>query len=178
MRIAPLAFCVDPTADESRQVIRDICRITHHSDEAYAGALAIVLAVRAAKTGEQSLEWIASHLPDTLVRDRLLSYAALPNDESILGAGRRYGVSGHVVESVPFALYASCQVGRVGFASMLEQVIAMGGDADTNASLACQVAGTSLGFGRLPPELLQNLPQAELVLGIAQEFAKCVSGSA
>jgi ADP-ribosylglycohydrolase len=178
MRIAPLAFCVDPLADGSRQVIRDISRITHHSDEAYAGALAVVLAVWAAKTGGQSLEWIASHLPDTSVRDRLLSYDVLPNDESIVGAGRRHGVSGHVVESVPFALYAACQVGRVGFASMLEQVIATGGDADTNASVACQVAGTSLGFERLPAELLQHLPQAELVFGIAQEFAKCVTRDA
>src|SRR5579859_8143076 len=38
MRIAPLAFCVDPLADESRRLIRDVSRITHHSDEAYVSA--------------------------------------------------------------------------------------------------------------------------------------------
>jgi ADP-ribosyl-[dinitrogen reductase] hydrolase len=51
IRIAPLAFCVDPLADGSRRLIRDVCRITHHSDEAYVGAFAVVLAVGAAKAG-------------------------------------------------------------------------------------------------------------------------------
>lgn len=46
MRIAPLAFHVDPALAQDRQVIRDVCRITHHNDEAYVGALAIVGAVR------------------------------------------------------------------------------------------------------------------------------------
>ena len=46
MRAAPLAFFLDPRLDQDRQAIRDVSRITHHSDEAYAGALAMVLAVR------------------------------------------------------------------------------------------------------------------------------------
>jgi ADP-ribosyl-[dinitrogen reductase] hydrolase len=178
MRIAPLAFCVNPLADESRRLIRDVCRITHHSDEAYIGAFAVILAIRAAKGGELSLEWIASHLPDTSVRDRLLTYAALPAGDSLTETARRYGASGYVIESVPLALFAARQVGRLGFAGMLEQIIAAGGDTDTNASLACQVAGTALGFGGLPPELLGRLPQAELVLGIARAFAESVSSRA
>lgn len=31
MRIAPLAFCLDPLTEQSRRLIRDICRITHHN---------------------------------------------------------------------------------------------------------------------------------------------------
>jgi ADP-ribosyl-[dinitrogen reductase] hydrolase len=177
MRIAPLAFCIDPLADESRRLIRDVCRITHHSDEAYIGALAVVLAINAAGEGEKSLEWIASQLPDTSVRDRLLAYAALP-PESLAVAARRYGASGYVVESVPLALFAARQVGRLGFAGMLEQVIAVGGDTDTNASLACQVAGAALGFGGLSAKMLGRLPQAELVLGIARAFAESVASRA
>jgi ADP-ribosylglycohydrolase len=34
MRIAPLAFMLDASLPESRRTIRDVCRITHHSDEA------------------------------------------------------------------------------------------------------------------------------------------------
>jgi len=47
MRIAPLAFHLDPAITEERQIIRDVCRITHHSEESYVGALAIVTAIRA-----------------------------------------------------------------------------------------------------------------------------------
>lgn len=39
MRIAPLAFHLDPAINEERQIIRDVCRITHHNEESYAGAL-------------------------------------------------------------------------------------------------------------------------------------------
>jgi ADP-ribosylglycohydrolase len=175
MRIAPLAFCLDPLTDESRRLIRDVSRITHHSDEAYTGAYAVVLAVWAAMRGGQPLEWIASHLPDTLVRDRLLSYAALPANTSVAAAALLYGASGYVAESVPLALFAATRAPRLGFTAMLEQVIAAGGDTDTNASLASQVAGTALGFSRLPPELLEKLPQAELVSRIAQAFAESVA---
>ncbi|MFL5342880.1 MAG: ADP-ribosylglycohydrolase family protein [Gemmataceae bacterium] len=178
MRIAPLAFCLDPLADESRRLIRDVCRITHHSDEAYVGAFAVVLAVEAAMAGKQSLEWVASQLPETSVRDRLLSYATLPGADSLEEAARRYGASGYVVESVPLALFAARQVGRLGFAGMLTEVIGAGGDTDTNASLAGQVAGAALGFGGLPPELLGRLPQAEWVMGIARGFAERVANRA
>jgi ADP-ribosylglycohydrolase len=172
MRIAPLAFCVNPMADESRRLIRDVCRITHHSDEAYVGALAVVLSVGAAMRGEQSLEWIASQLPATSVQDRLLRYATLPAGESLTEAARRFGASGYVVESVPLALFAAQQVGRLGFAGMLEQVIAAGGDTDTNTSIACQVAGAALGLSGLPPDLVEKLPQVEWVLGNARGFAE------
>src|SRR5438552_2968729 len=46
MRIAPLAFLLDPATPADRRVIRDVCRITHHNDEAYVGALAVVVAIR------------------------------------------------------------------------------------------------------------------------------------
>jgi ADP-ribosylglycohydrolase len=57
---------------------------------------------------------------------------------------------------------------------MLEQVIAAGGDTDTNASIACQVAGTALGLSGLPEELVARLPEAEFVLGTARAFAERV----
>ena len=67
---------------------------------------------------------------------------------------------------------------ELGFAGMLEQVIAAGGDTDTNASLAGQLAGASLGLHGLPDELLKRLPQADLVLDIAQTFAERVASRA
>src|ERR1044072_667332 len=46
MRIAPLAFHLDPAITEERQIIRDVCRITHHNEESYVGALAIIIGIR------------------------------------------------------------------------------------------------------------------------------------
>jgi ADP-ribosyl-[dinitrogen reductase] hydrolase len=35
MRIAPVAFFLDPDVDAHRRTVRDICRLTHCNDEAY-----------------------------------------------------------------------------------------------------------------------------------------------
>ncbi len=177
MRVAPLAFCTNPQDEDSRRLIRDICRITHHSDEAYGGGLAVVIATNAAFRGDQPLAWIAAQLPDTVVRERLLEYADLPPAESIAAAAGRYGASGYVAESVPLALFAASRLRDLGFTSMLEQVIAAGGDTDTNAAIAGQIAGASLGFSGLPSEFLARLPQPDLVISIAKAFAQSVTGS-
>jgi ADP-ribosyl-[dinitrogen reductase] hydrolase len=183
MRIAPLAFCTGPQTQEGRRLIRDVCRITHHSDEAYVGALAVVLAVRAARSGRREragslVAEIAAQLPDTSVRDRLAAYGRLPQTVRLADAAERYGASGYVIESVPFALFAAQRVDDLGFAGVLEQVILAGGDTDTNASLAGQIAGTELGLAGLPRDLVAGLPQADMVMRIASEFADAVTASA
>src|SRR5215471_15829515 len=77
MRAAPLAFCLDPNDDVEKRTIRDVSRITHHHEEAYAGALAVVAAVRAAADGSWDgsndlLRLVVEALPDTQTRDRLI----------------------------------------------------------------------------------------------------------
>lgn len=163
MRIAPLAFCTDPSTSPGRQLIRDVCRITHHNEEAYVGALAVVLAIRS----PLSLSELAGLLPDSVVRDRLLSLDAL----SIAEAALQTGTSGFVGDSVPLALFAARAVARIGFAEMLGQIIAVGGDTDTIASMAGQVAGAALGLSGLPGHLVELLPEREMILDVAREFA-------
>jgi ADP-ribosylglycohydrolase len=70
MRIAPLAFLLDPDSHADRVLIRDVARITHHSEEAYAGALAVLAAVRmsgaAGSVPEDMLSLLISLLPDSV----------------------------------------------------------------------------------------------------------------
>ncbi|HEX4946114.1 MAG TPA: ADP-ribosylglycohydrolase family protein [Blastocatellia bacterium] len=166
MRIAPLAFFLAPQDTAARQIIRDVSRITHHHEEAYAGALAVVAAIRAALegtwTGKQNLmELVIEVLPDTSVRDRLSEFAKL--DLPIADAAQRFGNSGYVVESVPLAIYGAQQVENLGFAMMLKTLIAAGGDTDTIASMAGQIAGALLGQQDLPNEWLARLPGRDLI---------------
>jgi ADP-ribosyl-[dinitrogen reductase] hydrolase len=178
MRIAPLAFCTQPHDEESRRLIRDVCRITHHHDEAYVGALAIVLAVRVAQSDSPCFDSLATEvagqLPETSIRERLFAYAGLQSTVSLRDAAGRFGSSGYVVESVPLAIVAAQRVRELGFAGMLEQIVAIGGDTDTNASLACQIAGTALGLAGLPASWVVELPQADMVRRIAEAFADAV----
>jgi len=159
MRIAPFAFF----AQYSRTELQAFCRITHRHEEAYVGALAIVLAIRAILTAQwpgttSLLELVVAQLPDTRVRDRLLDIQALPRQPSIMEVAR-LGTSGYVVDSVPFALFCAAQVPHLGLTQTLAAIVAAGGDTDTNASLAGQIAGTWLGQQHLPLNLLRQLEQ-------------------
>jgi ADP-ribosylglycohydrolase len=180
MRIAPLAFCLDPLVPAERQIIRDVCRITHHSEEAYVGALAILMAIRVGYLGtwegEPSLlRLITPSLPDSSVRDRLMELSEFGPGISMEDAATRFGSSGYVVESVPLALLGAQQISELGFKELLESIVRVGGDTDTIASMAGQVCGAMLGQAGLPIEMLKRLPSKDRIITIAETFANTIS---
>lgn len=174
MRIAPLAFW---RKELSRKVIQDVCRITHHNDEAYVGALAVYLAIRGIVQGEKIedqfwLEQIANQLPDTQVRDRILAYANLTESTKIADIAQRYGNSGYVVESVPLALFGAAQAEKNGFVAVINELIASGGDTDTNASIFGQIAGARFGFDQLPTNWVELIEDMDAYHWIAPILGK------
>jgi ADP-ribosylglycohydrolase len=174
MRIAPLAFCLDPEDDENRRLIRDVCRITHHNEEAYVGALAVVTAVHSLVFGHSApsdlLEAVLSNLPDSRVRDRIRKLNSL-HDAAIADVAAQFGSSGYVVESVPLSLYAARSIERYQFDEILRMVIEAGGDTDTNASMTGQIIGTWIGARQIPERLIHSLPNVNNIERIASDFA-------
>lgn len=159
MRIAPIAFALNRI---DRTLIQSISRITHHNDEAYAGSLAIVLAIQDLisnnpQPGDEWLMKIGNELPDTLVRDRIIEYAGLVNKKSIQAIAKQFGNSGYVVESVPFALFGVVKSWEIGFEAAINEIVQSGGDADTNASMMGQIAGAKLGIEKLPISMLKQI---------------------
>jgi len=176
MRIAPLAFRLDPAITEERQMIRDVCRITHHGEEAYAGALALVIAIRSLSFDSlsQLLTNVLTSLPDSRVRDRIGELCKLPDDLLPAEVGGQFGSSGYVVESVPLALYAARQIDRFPFDVVLHNVIEAGGDTDTMASMTGQIASAWIGASSIPQNLIGSLPRADEIERIVDEFAATV----
>jgi hypothetical protein len=110
IRIAALAFLMNPAASQDRTLIRDVCRITHHSDEAYVGALAVLLAIHSVLSGVWSqdrnfLDASVDSLPDSAVRDRIKEVLLLQLPASEIA--RSFGPTGHVVDTVPLALHCA-----------------------------------------------------------------------
>ena len=175
MRIAPLAFL--PSAD--RVAIRDAVRITHHHDEAYLGALAVVLALRLTwpSSADALLRTVAADLPDCRVRDQLQLTADLGPAASLEAVSARSGRSGWVVETVPLALAAAWHMAESSFPTALDELVRIGGDTDTIASIAGQVAGARLGASRLPPDLLSLVPERELIEDIGRRFSIVVEAA-
>jgi ADP-ribosylglycohydrolase len=174
MRIAPLAFV--PT---DRVVIRDTVRITHHSDEAYIGALAVVEAIRLnwASTLPEVFHDLAIALPDSRVRDRLAQVAEIARYAGVRAMAAAFGASGYVVDTVPLAVAGAWQMLDASFEGTLDELVAIGGDTDTIASIAGQVAGAKGGAGALPARLLSFVPEREMIEDIGGRFAEYVEAA-
>jgi len=179
MRIAPLAFHLDPALAQDRQIIRDVCRITHHNEEAYVGALVVVAAVRSlsfdhSSSPDQLFENVLGYLPDSRVRDRILELSTLPDELTVADVASQFGSSGYVVESVPLALYASRSINKLPLDVVLLSAIEAGGDTDTVASMTGQIAGAWIGASQISREMIELLPDARNIERIANEFAVTV----
>ena len=178
MRIAPLAFHLDPESAQDRQLIRDVCRITHHNEEAYVGALAIVIAIRSLAIGKSSpgdlLKIVLRQLPDSRVRDRVLALTELSTEQTVGSIATQFGSSAYVVESVPLALYAARFIDRSPIDIVLRNAIEAGGDTDTIASMTGQIAGAWTGISQIPRKLIELLPDVANLERIAKEFASTV----
>ena len=158
MRIAPTAF-VDKI---TREKIREISIITHNNDEAYVGALTVTLAIQAVLnekwTGKENLiELLIDEIPGTRLRDRLIE---IKNIDSLEEVGEK-GNNGYVVNSVPLAIAAANKVTDIGIEQMFKQLIQIGGDTDTNSSIAGQIAGTLIGRKGIPESLMDKLIELE-----------------
>lgn len=178
MRIAPLAFHLDPEDDQDRQLIRDVARITHHNEEAYAGALAMVAAIRSlafrkSVPGDVLLT-VLPRLPDSRVRDRIMQLSDLSGD-SIGAVAGRFGASAYVVDSVPLALFAARMIDHYQFDELLRMVIEAGGDTDTNASMTGQLAGAWIGAANIPKTMIELLPEKTYIQRVARDFAGAIS---
>lgn len=172
MRIAPLAFFLDPDIDADRQVIRDVCRITHRHDEAYLGALAVLRLLRRLFAGRrlsvEILREVVAALPDSRVRDRLTEAANW--NEGVEEFARRFGTSGYVVESVPLAILAALNGSEL--LPTIEQVVRSGGDTDTIAALCGQLLGAEHGAACIPREMAGRIAEVSGIQSIASQLAK------
>lgn len=176
MRAAPLAFVLDPDVDTDRTTLRDICRITHHNDEAYIGALAIVRAIRLIAFGGHGLDaslpqTIAKTLPDSRVRDRLAEFSGAIKAKSLSACARQFGSSGYVVDSVPLSIVAAACCANGGIRTVFQAIIECGGDTDSNASMAGQIAGAAFGIAYIPTDLICRLADLPPIQEIAYSFA-------
>lgn len=174
MRISPLAFLLDPEKQQDRQIIRDVCRITHHHDEAYLGALAILYAMQSDSLHDIIQDAIEA-LPDSRTRDRLLAINMMPQDTPASVLASEFGASGYVVDSIPLALFCARKATTLSFEDVLIDAIEAGGDTDTIASMIGNIVGAHLGRAALPEQFISQLPDIDKLTNIAKRFSAICS---
>lgn len=159
-RIASIGLAFDPELESTRQLIHDATWITHQSEEAYSGALAVALAIGGVTGGRCApggiLPYVLSQLPDSRVKGGL---AALGDEKTAISfrhIADEYGTSGFVAESVPLSIYACDRFGG-NLPETIKELVEAGGDTDSNASIAGQILGSFSGEPALPREWLEHL---------------------
>ncbi len=176
MRIAPVAF----VKKCNRNLLKEICSITHHNDEAYVGGLIIYIAIKVIISGgwekeENLIQIIINKIPDTRIRDRLIQINEIKNPSiSIVG---KLGSDGYVVNSVPLAIYAATQIKHISVTTIFNELIDLGGDTDTNCSIAGQIIGAYIGINRVPDEYLneiKKIPEYNWIEMTIQKFSAII----
>ncbi len=161
MRIAPLAFFVNTNDFYHKQILRDVCDITHNNDEAYSSCLAIILAIQYfLKTRKiekkKYFNYIISNLSDSITKDNLIKLSSeLTLD--IKAVAKKYGNSAYAPQSIPFAIFCASKYNNENMSSIFKEIICSGGDTDTNCSLAGQIIGSSINLNSFPKELIEKL---------------------
>lgn len=175
MRIAPLAFMLNPLEASDRTIIRDVCRITHHNEESYVGALAVVSAIHSVRSGlwlgqQGFLNIAVDSLPDSAVRDRIeqiIRDKVTPEE-----AAEVFGASGYVVDTVPLALHFAQCIAHDPLPTVLARTIGCGGDTDTIASITGQVAGTVVGAASISRDFFDDIDAGEEIFLTGGQFAR------
>jgi len=102
----------------------------------------------------------------------MVRFAALDEGVSPSQAAEVWGNSGFAAESVPLSIVAARDIHRRSFQEILQRAVEAGGDTDTIASIAGQIAGAALGAEALPEDLLVRLRDRQQIVEIAEKFGR------
>lgn len=177
LRVAPLAFVLDPFKEDDLNLVREVSAITHPVEDAFPGVLAVICSIRFIQNDRQNfLRRVIQVLPESKVRSQLVQLAD-STGMRIRDVGRQFGCGNLMHESVPFAIFAAQQSPEVGLSTMMNEIVAAGGDTDANCTIAGYIAGAYLGADAIPEEWMIKLKATEFFdahYEVIREFAAYV----
>jgi ADP-ribosylglycohydrolase len=173
VRVAPLAFVLDPREDGDRRRLQQIVRITHQDDDAYVGALAQIEAIRVClqrpAAPHELPSIVANLLPDSPLREHL---AAL--DRVNLEAGELVDSGDAAAGAVPLAIVIAARGGE-SLEAALKIAAGTGSHSDTVAALTGQIVGAA--GHDVPWTLLDGLPELDEIEQLVERFVQGVGGA-
>jgi ADP-ribosylglycohydrolase len=154
----------------------NICKIdsaiTHASEDAEAGSIAIALAAAYAVNNETDnlLEKLWEKLPDSKVKSTIYSLDSLINSEYITPqqALRVLGTKADVRETVPAALY--CFLKFDNYHEAVVAAIKAGGDTDTTAAIVGALFGAKLGMKAIDTDIAAKVEDADKLVELDSQL--------
>jgi ADP-ribosyl-[dinitrogen reductase] hydrolase len=170
MRSALLGVCLGAEPERLRSFVGASSRLTHTDPRAERGALLVALAAHhgavrgpAGVDGEAFFHEAAAGLPDIDAKlagllQQMQEYwrRRVPLVDLATAMGQVRGVSGYIYHTAPLCLYAWL-LWPSDFRQAVEEVVSLGGDADTTGAITGAIAGATTGASGIPPEWLALL---------------------
>ena len=175
MRAAPFGVYFRNDIQSLVAICKMDSAMTHASEEAEAGSIAIALAAAYAINDDTDglLEKICEHLPDSKVKNSIFSLSALLDNELIAPsiALRVLGTKCNVIETVPSVLY--CFLRFDNYQEACTTIIKCGGDTDTNSSILGALYGAKYGMKHFSEYHIKNVEDSEkLIILDSQLFSR------
>lgn len=167
MRAGVIGLCMSRDEDRWRDYVRTSTRITHTDPCAEIGAVLIALAARETirRNGlVDPIEFLTLCRQEPLTDEwqnalSLVEQSVIVQESADEFAARiqcERGISGYIIHTVAAVLF--CWLRWPGeFRRPLEEVIMLGGDADTTGALLGGLAGASCGAAAIPTEWISRL---------------------
>ena len=167
MRAGVIGLCLSRHEDPWRDYVRTSTRITHTDPCAEVGAVLISLAARESMRRNglvDPTEFLTLCRQEPLTDDwqqalRHVEQSVIAQESAVEFARRikcERGISGYIIHTVAAVLF--CWLRWPGeFRRPLEEIILLGGDADTTGALLGGLAGASCGAATIPTEWTDRL---------------------
>lgn len=148
MRAAPFGVFFRNDLKALVHIMKIDSAMTHRSEDAEAGAIAIALAAAYAANNDTDdlINKIFPNLPDSTIKrtistlDLLISSDYIPSEKAL----KVLGTSANIKETVPAALY--CFIKFDNYIDAVQAAIRAGGDADTTAAIVGALSGAQYGL--------------------------------
>lgn len=167
MRAAPYGVFFRNSLKDLIDAVKIDSAITHKSNEAEAGALAVALAVYfiVNKNEDDLLKKIDIYLPESEVKNKLKNLMDMVNSEfPHQEVFKILGTRADVRQTVPSALYAYFK-----FKTMEEGVVAAiraGHDSDTTACISGSLFGAKYGIEGIPKDWIEQIENRDELIAL------------
>jgi len=172
MRAAPFGVYFRNDLRALVSIVKTDSAITHVSEDAEAGAIAIALAAAYAvnQDTDDLLEKICEQLPNSKVKNTIYSLGSLINSDCITAEQslRVLGTRANVRETVPAALY--CFLKFDNYIDAVRTIIRSGQDCDTNAAITGALFAAKDGIKNIPKHLIDQIENRDCLFKLDSQL--------
>ncbi len=171
MRAAPFGIFFRNDLQSLKEIVKIDSKMTHDSNEAEAGALAVAIASYMAINSdtENVAVRIAEHLPNSKIKSLLGSMEAMLKIPcSPFQVLQTLGTKADVRETVPSAMYCFCKFNDAN--SAILTAIRAGNDTDTTAAIVGALFGATDNLDSIPAHVLMNVENRDRLIELDSQL--------